>query len=73
MEHAFPKEQEGNTQELQKQRFQAYFMAQLTEHFAQDLERLRKEESMEADRVALLADSLEAGAELYEDEMALVE
>ncbi|EPS95234.1 hypothetical protein FOMPIDRAFT_1025902 [Fomitopsis schrenkii] len=51
--------------ELLKQRFRKFWMASVADAFSDDLGEIRKEPSLTTPRLALLIDSLAAGADLF--------
>ncbi|KZT67057.1 hypothetical protein DAEQUDRAFT_729659 [Daedalea quercina L-15889] len=56
---------DAQEEELMRQRFRKFWMASVTDAFSDDLGELRKEPNLTTPRLALLIDSLAAGADVF--------
>ncbi|THH11646.1 hypothetical protein EW145_g511 [Phellinidium pouzarii] len=62
---AVPNLLEGDKEQKLKERFRQFWMASVVDGFADDLNEIRKEPNLTPARLALLIDSLAAGADVY--------
>ncbi|CAG8435158.1 980_t:CDS:2 [Scutellospora calospora] len=55
--------------------FRDYYMSQITKAFGEDLDKIRKEQNLDSNRLEILIDSLESGINIFSDvekELALL-